>query len=80
MKGIFLKLRPASKRREHEKRNTSEKADTLQNLLFLLHEKMDEAAEILWSYMQMGHDMDAPDVRADMIFVLGSNDLRVADR
>ena len=35
----------------------------------------DELAQVLWDYMCMGHDL----VPSDVILVLGSNDLRVAD-
>jgi hypothetical protein len=38
------------------------------------------ATEKLWAFMRMDHDVDRDDIHADVIFALGSNDLRVADR
>jgi uncharacterized SAM-binding protein YcdF (DUF218 family) len=39
-------------------------------------DKVDKYAKIIWDYMLMHHKLEP----ADIIFVLGSNDLRVADR
>jgi uncharacterized SAM-binding protein YcdF (DUF218 family) len=39
-------------------------------------EKVDQYAKIIWDYMLMHQKLE----KADVIFVLGSNDLRVADR
>ncbi len=38
--------------------------------------EIDKYAKIIWDYMHMNHTLS----NADMVFVLGSNDLRVADR
>ena len=39
-------------------------------------EDTQEAAQIVWNYLVMGHNLDP----ADLILVCCSNDLRVADR
>lgn len=39
-------------------------------------EQVDKNAKIIWDYMLMHHKLE----KSDFIFVLGSNDLRVADR
>lgn len=41
-----------------------------------LTESVIEAARLVWDYHHVGHEL----VRSDIIFVLGSHDLRVADR
>ena len=39
---------------------------------------IEEAQALVWAYHQLGHEEDLQP--ADLIWVLGSNDLRVADR
>ncbi len=41
-----------------------------------MENEVDKNAKIIWDYMLMHHKLE----KADLIFVLGSNDLRVADR
>lgn len=41
-----------------------------------MENEVDKKAKIIWDYMLMHHKLE----KADLIFVLGSNDLRVADR
>ncbi len=41
-----------------------------------MENEVDKYAKIIWDYMLMHHKLE----KADLIFVLGSNDLRVADR
>lgn len=41
-----------------------------------MNDLVDKNAKIIWDYMHVRHELS----NADMIFVLGSNDIRVADR
>ena len=44
--------------------------------MFSIHDRVFQSAQLIWNYHLLGHSIGA----ADLIFVLGSHDLRVAER